>query len=284
GAALGALVEQGTVAREEIVVASKAGFLSFDGEVPADPRAYFMEEYVSRGIVKPEEVVGGMHCLAPRYLEDQIERSRRNLRLETVDIYYLHNPETQLQAVPRAEFLRRMRAAFETREAAVAAGKIRCYGLATWTGFRGPPAGRDSLGLQELVKLAEQVAGPEHHFKVVQLPYNLAMPEAFALRNQPLAGETVSVLEAARRLGLTVFASASIMQGQVAVNLLAELRAQLNGGLDTDAQRGLQFVRSTPGIGAALVGMRRLEHVEENLRLLSRALAPPEAIRQLFSA
>ena len=38
-------------------------------------------------------------------------------------------------------------------------------------------------------------------------------------------------------------------------------------GLETDAQRAVQFVRSTPGVGAALVGMQRLAHVEENARL-----------------
>ncbi|MFQ5778294.1 MAG: aldo/keto reductase [Terriglobia bacterium] len=282
-AAVGALVEQGKLARDELVVATKGGFLTFDGDLPPDPMRYFQESYVHTGVVRPEEIVGGMHCLAPGYLENQLERSRRNLDLETIDIYYLHNPETQLQAVPRPEFLERMRAAFEKLEEAVAAGQVRFYGTATWEGYRRPPPAPDYLSLEELVRLAEQVAGTDHHFKVVQLPYNLAMPEAFVAPNQAVDGETVPLLEAARRLGVTVFASASILQGRVARNLPAEIREPLKGELETDAQCALQFVRSTPGVGAALVGMKQIAHVEENLRLVGKALAAPEKLKQLFS-
>jgi len=62
-----------------VLVCSKAGYLSFDGNLPADPRGYFMREYVETGILDPKELAGGMHCIAPRYLDNQIERSRRNL-------------------------------------------------------------------------------------------------------------------------------------------------------------------------------------------------------------
>ena len=62
-----------------------------------------------------------------------------------------------------------------------------------------------------------------------------------------------------------------------------ELRTVLNGSLDTDAQRALQFVRSTPGLGTALVGMRQLKHVEENAKLVGKPLVPPERIQELAS-
>ena len=60
------------------------------------PRAYFHREYVETGVLDPAELAGGMHCMSPAYLENQIERSRRNLGLETVDLFYIHNPESQL--------------------------------------------------------------------------------------------------------------------------------------------------------------------------------------------
>jgi aryl-alcohol dehydrogenase-like predicted oxidoreductase len=281
-AALANLVGSGTMQRDEMVVSTKAGFLTFDGGYPPDPNAYFLETYIRPGIVRPEEVVGGMHCLAPRFLEDQLECSRRNLGLDTIDIFYLHNPETQLQILPREEFLSRLRAAFAALERAVVAGRIRCYGAATWDGFRRPPGARDYLSLEELEKLAVEVAGPGHHCKVIQLPYNLAMPEALLFPNQRVAGEEVSLLEAARRLGVTVFASASLLQGQVAQDLPGELRQRLGVSLRTDAQRALQFVRSTPGVGAALVGMKRLQHVEENLALVAQPLLTEQQFRELL--
>ena len=80
------------------------------------------------GIVKADEVVGDGHCIAPRFLADQLDRSRANLGVETIDVYYVHNPETQLGAVDQATFQARMRAAFEFLEGAVTDGKIRCYG------------------------------------------------------------------------------------------------------------------------------------------------------------
>lgn len=283
-AALGALVAQGKLARDEVVVASKAGFLTFDGDYPPDPAAYFQEHYIRTGILSPGDLVAGMHCLAPRYLENQLDRSRRNLDLETLDLYYLHNPETQLQVLPREEFLHRIRAAFAKLEECVAGGKLRCYGTATWDGYRKSPQARDYLSLEELVRVAVDVAGQSHHFCAVQLPYNLGMPEAFLRANQPVDGESVSLLEAAQRLGLTVFASASILQGRVAHDLPLDIRTHLNGGLETDAQCAIQFVRSTPGVSTALVGMKSLEHVEENLRLVQKPLTPPEKFAGLFAS
>ncbi len=90
------------------------------------------------------------HCIAPRFLADQLDRSRANLGVETIDVYFVHNPETQLGAVDQATFLVRMRAAFELLEGAVGDGKIRCYGAATWTGFRQPASADDYLSLPGL--------------------------------------------------------------------------------------------------------------------------------------
>src|SRR5207247_1368189 len=84
-------------------------------------------------------------------------------------------------------------------------------------------------------------------FRVVQLPYNLAMLEAFTLANQPADTGLVPMLRAAEHVGVYTMASASMMQGQLARGLPPELGTVLPG-LATDAQRALQFVRSTPGV------------------------------------
>ena len=283
GAALADLLDRGLVQRDEVVVATKGGYIPLDADAGLDPRAYVTETFLKPGILRPEDVVGGTHCMTPRYLEDQIERSRRNLGLATLDIYYLHNPESQLQEVERAEFLERMRAAFETLERAVAAGRVVVYGAATWHGFRRLPTERDHLSLAELVDAARAVAGEAHHFRVIQLPYNLGMTEAFTRATQRVGDEFVPALEAARRLGIYVMASASVHQGQLTRNLPAVLADYLPG-TTTDAQRALQFVRSTPGVGTALVGMKTLAHVEENAGVAALPPMPWTEFRRLFTA
>lgn len=270
GRALAKAVGAGQVAREGVVVATKGGFLPFDGPPPL-------------GLVGAGDVVGGSHCITPRYLEDQIERSRANLGLDTIDVYYLHNPETQLGEVSRPVFMRRLRAAFEFLESAARDRRLGVYGTSTWSGYRQPPSARDFLSLPDLIAVAEEIGGPEHHFRVVQLPYNLAMTEAFTLPTQPGGREPVTPLEAARACGVYVMTSASIYQGQLVRNLPSVL-SEVMPGLDTDAQRALQFVRSTPGVGTALVGMKSQAHVDEAARLARVAPVRWSAFRKLFAS
>jgi aryl-alcohol dehydrogenase-like predicted oxidoreductase len=281
GAALQALVAAGKLARAEVVVATKGGFLPGDGAALVRPDARFVEAYVRPGILAAADLVAGSHCLAPRYLADQLDRSLANLGLSALDVYYLHNPETQLQEVDRPVFAARMRAAFEFLEGAVAAGKIRRYGAATWNGFRQAPSAPDYLSLDDLVTLAASVAGRDHHFRVLQLPYNLGMTEAFTTQNQRAGGKTMSLMGAARRLELFVTTSASLHQGGL-VRGLSPVIAEFLPGLESDAQRAIQFARSTPGVGAALVGMQHLDHVEENARLGNVPPLPWSRFKRLF--
>jgi len=279
GRAVASLIAQGRVRRDEIVIATKGGYLPFDGRVPTDPQEYIQDTYVDTGVIDRRDLVAGCHCIAPAYLADQLDRSFANLGIECIDIYYIHNPETQLQEIGRDEFRTRMRATFGFLEQQAEAGRIAAYGVATWTGFRRPRHARDHLSLVDLVRLAEEVRPQGHHFRFIQLPYNLAMAEASTMKAQVRDGERVSILEAAHHFGITVLASASILQGQL-TRLPRDLAAAFPG-LGSDAQRAIQFVRSTPGITTALVGMRGRRHVEENLAL-ARVAPDPEAAEDLL--
>jgi aryl-alcohol dehydrogenase-like predicted oxidoreductase len=247
GAALGQLQ------RDEIVVCTKAGFLT-PGAVP--------------GFLKPEQVVGRMHSMDPDFLADQVDRSRANLGVDTIDVFYLHNPETQLGFLSREEFDARIRRAFGRLEQLVAEHKIRWYGAATWDGFR-----KGALSLPRLADLAVAECGPQHHFRFIQLPFNLGMVEAFVDKPE-------SVLEAASRLGIAVIASATLSQTQ-ALEHMPKSVAELLPGM-TDAQRAIQFTRSTPGIAAALVGMGRRDHVLENLGVAHVAPVTHEQYLRLY--
>jgi aryl-alcohol dehydrogenase-like predicted oxidoreductase len=281
GAALARLAAEGW-ARDEIVVCTKAGFLTPDGAMPADPSEYFNQEFVSRGIFGVEDIAAGCHCITPAYLEDQLERSLRNLGVEGIDVFYLHNPETQLAEVSREEFRQRILAAFRFLESAADAGRIRFYGVATWNGFRQSPQTRDYLSLAEMAALAGQAGGPQHRFRFVQVPFNLAMREALIRPNQSLDGQPATALvQVARALGITLVSSAALLQGQLTHGLPDYVAGAL--GLKNDLQRALQFARSAPGITTALVGMSSAAHVRENLEMVAIPPAPPERFRVLFA-
>ena len=262
GIALKEAIGGGLVRRDEIVVCTKAGYLVPD----AIPQAG----------LSASDIVGRMHCLAPVFLSDQLSRSRENLGLETVDAFYLHNPETQLSHVSQDEFYNRIRAAFSFLETAAGQGRIRFYGAATWNGFRVAPQSKEALSIERLAGIANDLAGADHHFRFIQLPMNLAMPEAFA--NQV---DGNSVLAVAARSGITAIASASLLQARLAAGLPREIRDQMPGA-QTDAQCAIQFARSTPGITTALVGMSGAKHVHENLALANVSPAGKEQYLGLY--
>jgi aryl-alcohol dehydrogenase-like predicted oxidoreductase len=263
------------------VVCTKGGYLTPDSAMPGDPNEYFFQEYIQPGVFSAKDIAAGSHCMTPKFLKNQIGRSLKNLGVECVDVYYLHNPETQLSEVPKEEFLNRVREAFTFLESAVEAGEIQYYGVATWNGFRQDASARDAMQLAEISQIAQEIAGGRHHFRFVQLPFNLGMTEALTLGNQSLRGHHRTVMEAASELDITMIASASLLQGQVAKNLPGFVAEAL--GLQNDAERALQFVRSSPGITTALVGMSRAEHVKANARLVGVAPATADDFTKLFS-
>jgi aryl-alcohol dehydrogenase-like predicted oxidoreductase len=280
GTALKVLARKG-IPRDEVVVCTKGGYLTPDGSMPEDPNRYFFEEYLQKGVFSAKDIAGGSHCMTARFMENQLARSRKNMQVDCIDVYYLHNPETQLSEIAPDEFLKRVREAFIFLESAVARGQLQYYGMATWNGFRQEKSARDSLQLAEIAAIAREIAGETHHFRFVQLPFNLAMTEALTLGNQTMGPEQKTVMEAASELGITLIASASLLQGQVAQNLPGFVAEAL--GLQNDAERALQFARSAPGITAALVGMSRTPHVEANTRLIVEVPAGLEQFSKLFS-
>ena len=246
GAALKILVEQG-FAREKLVICTKGGYLPFDGAPPRNVREYVNETFVKPGIASFEDIVGGSHCMTPNYLQSQLDQSLRNMGLECVDVYYVHNPESQLGHVSEAEFYSRLQLAFERLEQNRTQGKLAFYGVATWNGFRAAANSGNHHSLVRMVELAREIGGEDHGFRFIQLPFNMAMPEATTNANETLDGESVTTVDAAQRLGVTVVASASLLQGRI------------------DPQAAIQFAHSNAGITTALIGMSRVQHVEENL-------------------
>ena len=131
----------------------------------------------------------------------------------------------------RPTFRDRLRRAIETLEQEAAAGRIAAWGLATWDGLRVPPEHPDHLSLAAVLEMATEVGGAGHHFRAVQLPFNLQMAQGMVYRSQEIGQARQPAMPAARALGLAAFGSASILQGRLAAVELPEEIAEAFPGL-----------------------------------------------------
>ncbi|ADJ16214.1 aldo/keto reductase [Halalkalicoccus jeotgali] len=264
---VGRALAETDVEREAVLVATKGGFLPFDGERPADPGEYVREEYVESGIVSREELVRGSHCIAPEFIDDQFDRSLSNLGVETIDLYYVHNPETQLEERSREAVYDRLEETFTRLEERVAAGDLRYYGVATWDAFRVHPEHAKYLSLPEVASRARAAAkgagNTATHLRAIQLPFNVHMADAFTVEAHDGAAGPESALWFAQNAGLNVVASASLGQGQLVEGVPESIAERLEG--ESPVQKAINFARSAPGVTSALVGTRSVEHVRTNL-------------------
>lgn len=274
GRALAAMAaeEGGGAPREAVFVSTKNGYVTHDAELPGGFWDQVRDHYTGAGTVGEGDISSGYHCMTPRFLEDQLDRSLANTGLECIDLLYLHNAvEGQHRDMERGAFMDALASAFEMYERKRRQGRISFYGMATWECFRAEPGAAQHLSMAEADAMAAEAAGGRdggrdgrHGLAFVQMPFNMHYDEALLRRSQDVGGERVCALEAARRLGIGVFASAPLMQGRLlAPGVLPEFL-----GIGSPAVRSIQFVRSAPGVAAALVGQKSAAHAAENLRVM----------------
>lgn len=154
GQVLAELFGAGELKREDVVVVTKAGYV---------PNS-------------------NAHDISPKFIEAQLTQSLKRLQLTQVDVFLLHNPEKTLRANPDlTEYYRNIKLAFEHLETEVARGRIRYYGISSNT-FPAPRESNDFTSLDMVTELAEQIS-PNHHFAVIQFPFNLLEPGAALEKN-----------------------------------------------------------------------------------------------------
>ena len=254
--------------REALLVCTKNGYLTADGELSTDFWTYLRDEFIKPGKLKLEEIAGEAHSMALPFLKEQLRRSIANLGLECIDVLYLHNAaESWLPEIGYKRFIEKLRDVFMLYEEERKRGRILYYGIATWLSLRVKSGEAEHVNLEDVVGVAKEVGGEEHGFRFVQLPLNVAMNEALTQKSQLIAGQPLTTFEAARRLGVGVFTSVPLSQAR----LLGHKRVpELEG---SKALSLLQFARSAhPAVVAPLIGQKDPEHVEENLRI---AMKPP---------
>ena len=169
--------------RSQLFVTSKAGYVPEDAENQISLRLMLESLIVEHGVPEDSIVSESAHCMHPTFLEWSLADSLRRLNLETLDCLYLHNAyESQGPFNTDNVFFDRLAEAFEFMEKMVEAGKIRSYGMATYSCFRVKPTeAKMHLNLQKVERIAQKVVGEDkkHNFKYIQVPANVLMPESF---------------------------------------------------------------------------------------------------------
>jgi aryl-alcohol dehydrogenase-like predicted oxidoreductase len=265
------------VAREQVFVVAKGGFLAFPAGPPSDAEAWFDANIVARGLGTRADRTG-YHLIAREHVIAQLDALREALGLETIDAFLLDQPEVHIPAIGKEAANRKILAVFEALEAAREAGKLRGYGISTFEGLRvetdAPPfqSITSLLGLAERAELSVRGrTGGAHGFRVVQFPFNQAMTEAFTRFSQATGqGNVASSIQAAHQLRVYAMASHALGKGLLATQC-ADAIGEALADLANDAQRAMQFNRSTPGIGTSLVGMSDPGHLDDLLAVARRA-------------
>lgn len=282
GEALKELFAQTHISRDQLVITSKAGFIPLEFPFPDDPYKWIQTNIIDASLATKEEVVIDQHCMTPTYLRWSAEQSLQNLQLQTLDVLFLHNPETQLGYVEKVVFKQRVKESFALFEQLVQEKKIRHYGIASWNGFLYDERHTEYISLKEIVEIAREVGGDGHHFKYVQSPYNLVKSEAMHYQNQQGPdGKYYTLIQVLNGYGLKMMGSSSLLQMNLFKGKFSDKVARELGTEDlSDIASALQFARA--GVMSALFGAVDPNHVKDNAILAYLPNAKADNIKQLF--
>lgn len=262
------LIEEQQIKRSEIVIATKGGFLPADyrnrevGEnyrdfMKNDIKEHFMKA-ISTNInlchTTLKKILDRGNAVEKEIIECFFEISRENLGLETIDIYYLHNPEVSKKDLGEDSFYQELKITFELLEQKVKKGQLRYYGISTYSGFISNPDAHEHLSLERIVNIVETVAGKGHHLKFIQLPLNKAMNTAEVDKTQQVQGRWMSCLDAAKELNIKVMTNISLAQGKAFDKYSSE--------------EMIEYLLENENVCASMIGMKKEANVDRNIRVL----------------
>eukprot|EP00668_Euglena_longa_P029341 GGOE01036687.1.p1 GENE.GGOE01036687.1~~GGOE01036687.1.p1 ORF type:complete len:417 (+),score=122.88 GGOE01036687.1:87-1253(+) len=317
GRCLQTLMDSKALQREEVVVVTKVG--SIQHGIMAVARA---QEAAGKPFPEVVKVHPSFwHCLHPEFLRHQVEAS--TARLGTApDVVLLHNPEFFYTAArrqgdrPVGEFHRRLRSAFHCLEEMVAEGRMQCYGVSSNTegcyySVSGGPNTFEATSLPSMMTEAEAAAGElgvaHHHFRVLQVPFNVLEPGALLDADEGFAAASTAKVAADNGISimgnrpLNAIAPAGFGAGdwgkeaqflkladtvpmRTSLALLRNLMHDALQGTEghsrrlTVAQLALWLAASAPGLACSVTGTRQPPYVDDMLTVLGLPPLPAERV------
>lgn len=276
GQVLGELFDKGELAREEVVLVTKGGYVQGENLKEAKTR-------LGRADAFPEMVefqADVWHNISPSFLDHQITRSLERLKLAEIDVFLLHNPEYFLKASgSRDAYYQRIERAFRHLETEVARGRIKAYGISSNT-FPEDEARSDFTSLARVLEIAGSIS-PKNNFAVIQLPFNLFEPGAALLKNNKR--ETVLELAARSKLGVLLNRPFnSFGRGRLTrlTSFAAHDPVEVKGGIHVAMGRAIELEKNAPGYPKAAQGLQWAHLLRDRLGEIDDLLAWREALYQ----
>ena len=261
------LIEDDLITREDIIIATKGGFLPADyrktkglDETFVENhknkiREFFLNKICNEANLEEEQIseaLGAGNSAHRDFISWCFEESRKNLNLETIDIYYLHNPCNYLKYVGEEKFYDDLLETFKYFENQVEKGSLKSYGISTYSGFLVDEKHKEYLSLDKIVETAKLAGGENHNFKFIQLPFNKNKKDASIIKNQTIGKDILTILEAAEKLDISVITNISLDQSK-----------------STDKytiNEMIEFLVDNKNISSSLLGMKTIKYVPMNIK------------------
>ncbi len=285
GIALQELFASDEITRENIIVCSKGGFIQLSYPFPKNPYEWINENIINANLALAEDIELDQHCMTPDFLEYSCKKSLENLQLSCLDIYFLHNPEMQLTRLGKEAFYKEIEKIFIRFEKLADEGLFKYYGVAVWNAFILDVSEAEYISLEKLVRIAQKVGGENHRFRYIQTPFNIAKTQAYSVNTQRVKDESCTLIQAARRLGVDIISSSSLLQMNLfkkSFNREVGFILDESMTLKNDIQLALQFVRSTSGIISSLFASKVPVNIKNNIKIASIKATPPSRYNLLY--
>ncbi|OGH94304.1 MAG: hypothetical protein A2039_09200 [Candidatus Melainabacteria bacterium GWA2_34_9] len=270
GEVLSEIVNANLLSRDSVVVVTKGGCLQGQNYDLSQER----KEEGSPFLELVEIKKGFEYCIHPEFIEDQIKRSLDRLKLKSIDVYLLQEPEYYLKwaknkntdkETARSKCYARIKKAFEYLEKEVQKGRIKYYGISSNT-FSSDPDEYYFISLERLINIANEIS-PFNHFSVIEFPLNLIEKDAVLKRNQ---SNNMTLLELAENKNMGVLIS-------------RPLNAKFNNKLIKLAKPIVPAVPTKEIINTELENIHILEKtIFQKLKLLGNAEILSEIKNNLF--
>lgn len=234
-------------------------------------------EMTCSNILKREEIViiSKFPSLSENF-QFSFEQSLRNLNLENIDIYLVHDHEkifTHFNYEESKKITEKMIIFLEEKRKS---GKIRFYGISIGDYYL---VSKKRLygNLEEIYSISEKLFGKDNGFKIIELPLNPIRPEGLLIKDQEFENKLLSLMEISAELGLNIILTETLSRGSPLNHSLFD---KIPG--NNIFQKQLILMKSLNHVKSVLFGSINLQHIENNMKILKMPNLDSNMAKNIF--